>query len=83
MPTLEDLAQRVEHLLVRHAELQRTQMLLQDQVSQLTAEREALRQRLNAARARVDGLLARLPVVSAAGAAGASPDSPARTEPEA
>jgi chromosome segregation ATPase len=61
MPNLEDLVRRVEHLLVRHAELQRTQFLLQQQVSDLTAERDAARQKLAAARARIDALIARLP----------------------
>ena len=61
MPTLDDLVRRVEHLLVRHAELQRTQQLLQQQVSQLTAERDALRTRLQSARSRMDALLERLP----------------------
>ena len=62
MPTLDDLFQRVDHLMVRHAELQRTQTLLQEQVASLTAERDALRSRLQAARTRMDALLARLPV---------------------
>jgi chromosome segregation ATPase len=61
MSTLEDLAQRVEHLLVRHAELQRTQALLQQQVQDLSAERDALRQRLATARTRLDALIARVP----------------------
>ncbi len=61
MSTLQDLAQRVEHLLVRHAEMQRTQLLLQQQIEQISAERDALRGRLTAARARIDGLLAALP----------------------
>ena len=61
MPTLDDLVRRVEHLLVRHAELQRTQQLLQQQVSQLTAERDALRARVQAAKIRIDTLLERLP----------------------
>ena len=61
MPELEDLARRVEHLLVRHAELQRTQQLLQQQVQDLSAERDALRNRLSTARARLDTLIARVP----------------------
>jgi cell division protein ZapB len=61
MPTLDDLFQRVDHLMVRHAELQRTQTLLQEQVASLMAERDALRSRLQAARTRMDALLARLP----------------------
>ncbi len=61
MPKLEDLARRVEHLLVRHAELQRTQQLLQQQVQDLSAERDALRNRLSTARARLDTLISRVP----------------------
>lgn len=61
MPKLEDLARRVEHLLVRHAELQRTQQLLQQQVQDLAAERDALRGRLSTARTRLDALIARVP----------------------
>ncbi len=68
MPNLEDLVRRVEHLLVRHAELQRTQHLLQQQVSDLTAERDAARQKLVAARTRLDSLIARLPAEPSADA---------------
>ena len=65
MPTLEDLVRRVEHLLVRHAELQRTQQLMQQQVQDLTAERDALRSRLGTARTRLDALIARVPASAA------------------
>ena len=58
---LELIAERVERLLLRHEELQRTNALLLDQVSTLTAERESLRSRLNAACSRIDALLDRLP----------------------
>lgn len=58
---LELIAERVERLLLRHEELQRTNALLLDQVSALTAERESLRSRLNAACSRIDALLDRLP----------------------
>lgn len=61
-PTPFDLiAERVERLLLRHAELQRTNALLSEQVAALTQERDSLKSRLNAARARVDALLERLP----------------------
>ncbi len=55
------LADRIERLLVRHEELQRTNALLQAQVETITQERDSLRSRLSAARARVDALLERLP----------------------
>jgi len=58
---IDQIAERVERLLVRYAELQRTNVLLTGQVEALTHERDALKSRLNAARARVDALLERLP----------------------
>lgn len=61
MATLEDLADRVERLLLRHGELQRTNTLLEQQVAALSNERDSLRSRLNAARGRIDALLDRLP----------------------
>ena len=65
-PTPLDLiAERVERLLLRHAELQRTNALLSEQVAALTQERDSLKSRLNAARARVDALLERLPANAA------------------
>jgi cell division protein ZapB len=59
--SLDQLAERVERLLVRHEELQRTNALLVSQVQALTQERDSLKSRLSAARARVDALLERLP----------------------
>ena len=64
MPSFTDLIDRVERLLLRHDELKRTNALLQDQLQALSHERDSLRSRLNAARARVDALLDRLPVES-------------------
>jgi cell division protein ZapB len=58
---IDQIAERVERLLVRYAELQRTNTLLTSQVEALTHERDTLKSRLNAARARVDALLERLP----------------------
>ncbi len=58
---LELIAERVERLLLRHEELQRTNALLLEQVSALRAERDSLKSRLNAARSRIDALLDRLP----------------------
>jgi cell division protein ZapB len=57
---IEQLTERVERLLVRYAELQRTNELLTDQIDELSAERDQLKQRLGAARARVDALLERI-----------------------
>ena len=58
---IDQIAERVERLLVRHAELQRTNVLLASQVEALTQERDSLKSRLGAARARVESLLDRLP----------------------
>lgn len=57
----EQIAERVERLLVRYEELQRTNALLSSQVQALTAERDSFKSRLSAARARIDALLDRLP----------------------
>ena len=55
------VTERVERLLLRYEELQRTNALLTEQVEVLTHERDSLRSRLSAARARVEALLERLP----------------------
>ncbi len=62
MPSMTDLLDRVERLLLRHDELKRTNALLQEQVQALSQERDSLRSRLGAARSRIDALLERLPV---------------------
>jgi cell division protein ZapB len=61
MSKLEDLADRVERLLLRHDELQRTNALLLAQVQSLTQERDQMKSRLSAARSRIEALLDRLP----------------------
>ncbi len=58
---LDQITERVEKLLMRYAELQRANALLFAEVSTLTHERDSLRSRLSAARARVDALIERLP----------------------
>lgn len=58
---IDQIAERVERLLLRYEELQRTNALLSEQVHVLTQERDSLRSRLSAARSRVDALLERLP----------------------
>lgn len=63
-PLIEQIAERVERLLVRHDELRRTNDLLTQQVQALTHERDNLKSRLMAARARVDSLIDRLPAAS-------------------
>ena len=54
MSTIEDLAERVERLLLRHEELKRTNALLEQQVATIAAERDNLRSRLAAARNRIE-----------------------------
>ena len=61
MSSIEELAERVERLLLRHEELKRTNELLAGQLVTVTGERDNLRSRLNAARSRIDVLLERLP----------------------
>jgi cell division protein ZapB len=58
---IDQITERVERLLLRYEELQRTNALLTEQVNVLTHERDSLKSRLGAARARVDALLERLP----------------------
>jgi uncharacterized protein (TIGR02449 family) len=55
------IAERVERLLVRQEQQEHTNALLTEQVAALTQERDSLRSRLQAARARVDSLIERLP----------------------
>jgi len=66
-PQIDQIAERVERLLVRYRELQRTNVLLSAQVDAITQERDSLKSRLSAARARVDALLERLPEATSAG----------------
>jgi uncharacterized protein (TIGR02449 family) len=61
MPTLHDLVERVDRLVLRHEELKRTSALMEQQLASVTQERDSLRARLAAARARIDALLSRLP----------------------
>jgi cell division protein ZapB len=58
--TIEELAQRLDRLLLRHEELRRTQALLQQEVRRLTLERDQLHAQCAAARQRLDALIARL-----------------------
>jgi cell division protein ZapB len=65
MSKLEDLAERVDRLVLRHQELKRTSALLEQQLAAASNERDSLRSRLAAARARIDALLERLPAEAA------------------
>lgn len=59
-PAMAQLRERVERLLLRHAELQRTNALLTERLQSSEAERGQLRQRLHDATQRIDNLLLRL-----------------------
>jgi cell division protein ZapB len=61
MAKLQDLTDRVDRLLLRHEELERTNALLKQQLDNVSGERDSLKSRLSAARARIDALLDRLP----------------------
>ena len=61
MATLQDLAERLDRLLLRHQELERTNTLLREQLGSVSGERDSLKSRLTAARSRIDALLERLP----------------------
>ena len=58
---IDQITKRVEQLLLRYEDLLRTNAQLGEKVSVLTHERDSLRSRLSAARARVDALIERLP----------------------
>ena len=72
---IDQITERVERLLLRYDEMQRTNALLCEQVNLLTQERDSLRSRLSAARARVDALIERLPE-SVASSADSSEETP-------
>ena len=58
---INQITERVERLLLRYEELKRTNALMAEEIGVLTQERDSLKSRLGAARARVDALLERLP----------------------
>lgn len=67
MSRIDELTDRIERLLLRHEELRRTNALLKEQLSAATQERDSLRTRLSAARARIDALIDKLPQVGSPG----------------
>jgi hypothetical protein len=60
-PLIDQIAERVERLLLRHEELMRTNALLSAQLQEIIHERDLMRSRLSAARHRIDALIERLP----------------------
>ena len=81
MSKIEELADRVERLLLRHDELKRTNALLEQQMAAVTHERDNLRSRLNAARSRIDALLERLPAEPLAATGTTGPDTAGSSAP--
>jgi cell division protein ZapB len=81
MAKIEELADRVERLLLRFDELSRTQQLVEAQLDSVTQERDSLKSRLNAARSRVDALLDRLPTDAFAADASALDAEPMAVTP--
>ena len=75
MSRLPELADRIERLLLRHEEQKRTNTLLEQQLRLVTDERDNLRSRLAAARARIDALIDRLPASEGGHAADAAHDA--------
>ena len=63
MSTFDELADRIDRLVLRHEELKRTCVLLEQQLASVSNERDSLRSRLGAARSRIDALLDRKSVV--------------------
>jgi cell division protein ZapB len=78
MSRTEELIDRVERLLLRHDELQRTNLILQQQLQAALNERDSLRARLAAARSRIDTLIDKLPapILPATGEGGADVNDP-------
>ena len=70
---IDQITDRVDRLLVRYDELQRANTHLNAQVETITQERDSLKLRLGAARARVDALLERLPEGSVISSAKGAP----------
>lgn len=91
MPPLspfDQITERVELLLAHHAEMQRSNALLAQQVAALSIERDSLKSRLQAARNRIEALVERLeatpaaPPESAAAAPATDPAPALATAPE-
>lgn len=62
--SFDQVAARVERLLVRHEELRRTNELQYERICALELELDLYRSRYAAARSRIDELIARLPTPS-------------------
>ncbi|WP_101048509.1 DUF904 domain-containing protein [Macromonas nakdongensis] len=58
---IDQIAERVDRLLVRHEELQRAHTLLLQQMQDLTQERDQWRTKCHLVKQRLDSLIERLP----------------------
>ncbi len=76
MAKLQDIVERVDRLVLRHQELKRTSALIEQQLTAVCAERDSLRSRLAAARARIEALLERIPADRSASADPAPGNTP-------
>ncbi|MEN9844543.1 MAG: hypothetical protein RLZZ612_2372 [Pseudomonadota bacterium] len=72
--SFDQLAARVERLLIRYEELHRTNELQYERICALELELDLYRSRYAAARSRIDDLIARLPTASSV--PGSDPSSP-------
>ncbi len=61
---IDQITDRVAQLLTRYDELQRINASLEAQIESLAEERDSLKARLGASRARVDALVERLPEIT-------------------
>lgn len=61
MHKIEEIAERIDRLLLRYEELQRSNALLKRELHVAANERDSLKARLSAARARIDALISKLP----------------------
>lgn len=76
MSRIDPLLDRVERLLLRHEELQRTNALLHEQLAVVSNERDSLKARLAAARHRIDALIDKLPASADQGGTDTPTDQP-------
>lgn len=60
-PLINQLAERLDRLLVRYAELQKTNELLTTELQSVMHERDLMQSKLQAARSRIDTLIESLP----------------------
>lgn len=70
MQKIEEIAERIDRLLLRYEELQRSNALLKRELHVAANERDSLKARLSAARSRIDALISKLPATPETSAVG-------------